>query len=213
MKQKILKLTPEELIRTLQGNPTQQLNLPADMELIDIKYDAFTKQVTTIIRSDNFENIPEGIPIPEFTQKPTEPQQTQATTIITTISTHISDIPSTENPIQTQTNQITPQKPLIQTLATTQSSSHTNIGTGVKTLGPKPETNMDTCDFEDEFTQEQRKLLKFTSAGNFVIIKPIQFLKTEWEDINDTVKSIGGKWVKSTTIDHWAIPKNQKQEQ
>jgi len=212
MKQKILKLTPEELIRTLQGNPTQQLNLPADMELIDIKYDAFTKQVTAIIRSDNFENILEGIPTPEFTQKTTGPQQTQTATITTTTPTSISDIAPTENSMQTQTNPVTPQKPLIQTLTANQSSP-TSIGAGVKTLGPKPETNMDTCGFEDEFTQEQRKLLKFASAGDFVIIKPIQFLKTEWEDINDTVKSIGGKWVKGTTIDHWAIPKNQKQEQ
>ncbi|MDR2699418.1 MAG: hypothetical protein LBC12_01125 [Nitrososphaerota archaeon] len=205
MKQKILNLTPEELIRTLQGKPTQQLSIPPDMELIDIKYDAFTKQVTAVVRSDNFENVSEGTPNPEFTNKPSLTPQPQANPS--------DEILKTSTPIQT--NPATPQK-CFQTLTTNQlysANSTSSIGTGVKTLEPKLETNIDTCGFEDEFTKEQRKVLKFTSDSDFVIVKPTQFLKTEWEDINDTVKSIGGKWVKSGTIDYWAIPKNLKRDE
>ena len=62
---KILRLTPEELIRVLQGK-TIQLNCPADMELIDIKYDAFARQVTAVVRSDFFEDTVKGSPTPEF---------------------------------------------------------------------------------------------------------------------------------------------------
>jgi hypothetical protein len=203
MKQKTLKLTPEELIRTLQNKPTQQHNLPPDTELINIKYNAYTKQVTAIIRSNTFEDTPEGTPTPEHTNKTPPPQQQTPTTTNTTTKTHTP----------TQTTPTTPQKPLIQTLTTPNQPSSTSTGTGVKTLGPKPETSVDTCGFEDEFTKEQRKVLRFTSDGDYVIVKPIQFLKTEWEDINDTVKSIGGKWVKGGTVDYWVIPKIQKQEE
>ncbi|MDR2203064.1 MAG: hypothetical protein LBE76_01930 [Nitrososphaerota archaeon] len=200
MKQKILKLTPEELIRTLQGNKTQQLNLPTDTELVNIKYNTFTKQLTAIIRSDTFENIPEGTPIPDYTHK-----------ILPHKQTPIPPVDFTQRNV-TQA-QPTPQKTLIQTLTTPSSSSLNDPKIGVKTLESKHEPNVDTCGFEDEFTKEQRKVLKFTSEGDYVIVKPIQFLKTEWDDINDTVKSIGGKWVKGSTIDYWAIPKNQKHEE
>jgi hypothetical protein len=215
MKQKILKITPEELIRTLQGNPTQQLNLPPNTELLDIKYDAILNQVIAVIRNDAFEEVTEGTSNPEFTFKTTTLSQHSQikTPIITSITEPVnpSNIVSTENSVTTQINSTPSQKSFFPTLTASQSSP-TNIGTGVKTLGPKPETNVDTCGFEDEFTKEQRKVLKFVSDGNFVIVKPIQFLKTEWEDINDTVKSIGGKWVKGGTIDYWAIPKNIKKE-
>ena len=221
MKQRTLRLTPEELIRTLQGKSTQ-INYPTDMELIDIKYDAFTKQVIAVIRSDTFENTPEGTPHPEITYETTTaiPPQIQtlpltpATAIITDTTTTTPKPPTTTQ--TTTTTPITQQKSLIQTLTTTPSqptTSTTSIGTGVKTLSTKPETNIDTGGFEDEFTKEQRKLLKFTATDEYVIVKPIQFLKTEWEDINDTVKSIGGKWVKGATIDYWAIPKKLKQEE
>lgn len=59
---------------------------------------------------------------------------------------------------------------------------------------------------EDEFSPEQRRLLSFRSEGDQTIVKPIQFLNAEWEDINETVKSIGGKWVKGDIISYWAIP-------
>jgi hypothetical protein len=79
----------------------------------------------------------------------------------------------------------------------------------VKTM-VHPQPNQDTGRLEEEFTLEQRKLLRFTVDGEFVIVKPIQFLKTEWEDINDTVKSIGGQWVKGDIINYWIIPLPQR---
>ncbi len=59
---------------------------------------------------------------------------------------------------------------------------------------------------EQEFTPEQRKLLNFKVEDEFVIVKPTQFLKGEWEDINEVVKSLGGKWVKGDIISYWEIP-------
>jgi hypothetical protein len=66
-----------------------------------------------------------------------------------------------------------------------------------------------TSRIEDEFTPEQRKLLSFRVEGDYVIVKPIQFLKAEWDDINETVKSLGGKWVKGDIISYWTIPLQQ----
>jgi hypothetical protein len=62
---------------------------------------------------------------------------------------------------------------------------------------------------EKEFTPEQRKLLSFKVEDERVIVKPVQFLKAEWEDINETVKSLGGKWVKGDIISYWEIPLQQ----
>jgi len=59
---------------------------------------------------------------------------------------------------------------------------------------------------ENEFSPEQRKLLSFTVKGDCVMVKPTQFLKAEWEDINEVVRSLGGKWVKGDIISYWEIP-------
>jgi len=59
---------------------------------------------------------------------------------------------------------------------------------------------------ENEFSLEQRKLLSFTVKGDYVVVKPVQFLKAEWEDINEVVRSLGGKWVKGDIISYWEIP-------
>ena len=59
---------------------------------------------------------------------------------------------------------------------------------------------------ENEFSPEQRKVLSFTVKGDYVIVKPIQFLKAEWDDINEVVRSLGGKWVKGDIISYWEIP-------
>ncbi len=63
-----------------------------------------------------------------------------------------------------------------------------------------------TMKMENEFSPEQRKLLSFTVKGDCVVVKPIQFLKAEWEDINEVVRSLGGKWVKGDIISYWEIP-------
>lgn len=201
MKQKILKLTPEALVRALQGKP-DQLSLPEDLELVSIKYDAEFKQITAVVRSNTFEDVAEGKPTPELL--PEAPAKPQAPAPASTPASAPVAGPKTQIPA--------PQRSLIQTL-TASAQPSTSIGAGVKTLGPKPEANQDTCGFEEEFTKEQRKVLRFTSDGDYVIVKPTQFLKTEWEDINDTVKSIGGKWVKGSIIDYWVIPKNPKKEE
>jgi hypothetical protein len=62
---------------------------------------------------------------------------------------------------------------------------------------------------ENEFSPEQRKVLSFTVKGDYVIVKPIQFLKEEWEDINEVVRSLGGRWVKGDIISYWEIPLQQ----
>ena len=59
---------------------------------------------------------------------------------------------------------------------------------------------------EEEFTPEQRNLLSFKIDEDRVIVKPVQFLKAEWEEINDTVKGLGGRWIKGDIISYWEIP-------
>ena len=165
MKMRMIKLTPESLMRAMRGKADPSiLSLPEDTELMDIKYDLFTKQVIAIVRSDSFEDVLESHPIPEF---------------------------NATNPTKTKTTpQITPSpKPEVDTVKRTQ-------------VQPSRYTSR----IEDEFTPEQRKLLSFRVEGNCVIAKPIQFLKAEWDDINETVKSLGGKWVKGDIISYWAIP-------
>jgi hypothetical protein len=207
MKQRILKLTPEELIRAIQSNAAQH-NLPTDLELVDIKYDAFNKQVAAVVRSDTFEDVAENMPTPELAVDVTPPPVRNRT------CSNAAPVELPKTPAPTQPAPASPQRSLLQSLITSnQPTSSPSIGTGVKTLGPKPEATQDTGGFEEEFTKDQRKLLRFTSDGDYVIVKPIQFLKTEWDDINDTVKSIGGKWMKGSIIDYWVIPKNQKKDE
>jgi hypothetical protein len=60
--------------------------------------------------------------------------------------------------------------------------------------------------WENEFSPDQRKLLSFQVKGDCVIVKPVQFLKAEWDDINEVVRSLGGRWVKGDIISYWEIP-------
>ena len=79
-------------------------------------------------------------------------------------------------------------------------------------LKPKPaeklrvQTDQNVRDVEEEFSPEQRDLLSFTIDGNYVVIKPVEYLKAEWNEINDIVKSLGGRWVKGDIISYWEIP-------
>jgi len=72
----------------------------------------------------------------------------------------------------------------------------------VKKVQPKRNTNL----MEEEFSMEQRKLLSFTVDADFVVVKPVKFLKAEWDDINEVVRSLGGRWVKGDIISYWEIP-------
>jgi hypothetical protein len=72
---------------------------------------------------------------------------------------------------------------------------------------PKPtQPSQTTSKLEREFTPEQRKLLSFKIEGDHIVVKPTQFLKAEWDDINDIVRSLGGKWVKGDIVSYWEIP-------
>jgi hypothetical protein len=71
---------------------------------------------------------------------------------------------------------------------------------------PIPQPSRMASKMENEFSPEQRKLLNFNVKDDCVVVKPVTFLKTEWEDINEVVRSLGGKWVKGDIISYWEIP-------
>jgi hypothetical protein len=168
MKMRIVKLTPEMLVELLKGKTTNfTSNLPIDTELLDLKFDLFSKQVLAVVRSDSFEDIAESYPIPEFNLTGSKDAK---------IAPKESTVKPEPKP-----------EPKIATASTIQPR--------------KIEIKM-----ENEFSPEQRKVLSFTVKGDYVIVKPIQFLKAEWDDINEVVRSLGGKWVKGDIISYWEIP-------
>ena len=169
MKIRIIKLTPEFLVELLQCKSSSfPSNLPSDTELLDIKFDLFSKQVLAIVRSDSFEDVAESYPIPEFNLTNIAESKTAAKSPATV------KLESKPEPKPTIAKPTQPSK------------------TAIK--------------MENEFSPEQRKLLSFTVKGDYVVVKPIQFLKAEWEDINEVVRSLGGKWVKGDIISYWEIP-------
>jgi len=160
------------LIELLQGKTSNcKSNLPSDTELLDLKFDLFSKQVLAVVRSNSFEDIAESYPIPEFNIT------TVTDTKIATKPTAVVKPEPKPEPKIAASNQAQPSK------------------TALK--------------MENEFSPEQRKVLSFTVKGDYVIVKPIQFLKAEWEDINEVVRSLGGKWVKGDIISYWEIPIQQ----
>ena len=171
MKIRIIKLTPESLAGLLQGKAYSfASNMPSDAEILDIKMDLFTKQVSLVVRSESFENVAETIPIPEFN-----------------LSTTV-DSKSAPKPAATLKPQAAPEpKSTIAKL-------------------PQPQPSRMATKMENEFSPEQRKLLNFTAKENCVVVKPVMFLKAEWDDINEVVRSLGGKWVKGDIISYWEIP-------
>jgi hypothetical protein len=83
MKMRLLKLEPAFLLKILQGKKESIIsNLPSDVELIEIKYDLFSSKVLVVVRSDNFEDLADSYPIPEFNLKFT--QSIKKPAIITT---------------------------------------------------------------------------------------------------------------------------------
>lgn len=173
MKIRILKLTPESLAGLLQGKPSNfTSNLPNDAEILDIKMDLFTKQVSMVVRSDSFEDVAETMPIPEFELSKTSESKTMPKQSVT-IKPHVMPMPEPKS--------------------------------NVAKL-PQPQPSRMASKMENEFSPEQRKLLSFTAKENCVVVKPVMFLKAEWEDINEVVRSLGGKWVKGDIISYWEIP-------
>ncbi len=171
MKIRIIKLTPESLAGLLQGKAFAfASNLPNDSEILDVKMDLFTKQVSLVVRSESFEDIAETLPIPEFNlSKPAESKSAPKATA------------------NVKPQAMPEPKSMIAKL-------------------PKPQPSRLASKMENEFSPEQRKLLSFTVKEDCVVVKPVMFLKAEWDDINEVVRSLGGKWVKGDIISYWEIP-------
>lgn len=164
MKMRLLKLKPNFLMRLLQGKEQSiSSNLPNETELIDIKYDLLSGIVLIIIRNDNFEDIAECYPIPEFNLKYTQPTE--------------------------KDTKIVRPKPKIKL---------------VKQSGNR--RNQDISAYQREFSPEQRELLSFKIEGDYLVVKPVKYLKKEWNEINEVVKNIGGEWIKGSIISYWKIP-------
>jgi hypothetical protein len=164
MKMRMIKLTPEFLMAALQGKASFISNLPTDLELLDIKYDLFSKQVLAIVRSDLFEDVAESYPIPEFN------------VVYAASSKAVSQLAA---------------KPKLESKPVEKAQ-----------LAP----SLDTSAVEEEFSPEQRELLSFMVEGDCVIVKPVQYLKDEWNEINDVVRSLGGRWVKGDFSSYWVVP-------
>ncbi|MCL4409036.1 MAG: hypothetical protein M1540_06185 [Candidatus Bathyarchaeota archaeon] len=179
MKLRIIKLTPEQLTALLQGKPSPLSgNLPSDLEVLDAKADLFSRQFSLVVRSDSFEDIAENIPIPELA--PTTKSETKPAAAPNPTSSVLRFEPKPE-PTPPETKPLIP-KPT------------------------QPPLSRYAAKMENEFSPDQRKLLSFTVKDNCVVVKPVTFLKAEWEDINETVRSLGGRWVKGDIISYWEIP-------
>ncbi len=174
MKIRRIKLTPGQLMQILQGKLTLSSQLPDDAELLDVKIDLASNQITAVISSEAFEDVKETKPVSEFELTFTSKPKT-------------SPLPTTgSKPVITPAVNLRPE------------------AASIKKTQPQPTRY--ASKMEEEFSPEQRKLLTFKVEEDCVIVKPTQFLKAEWEDINDTVKSLGGTWVKGDIISYWTIP-------
>jgi hypothetical protein len=171
----MIKLTPERLTQIMRGIVSEP-NLPADTEILDLKMDLFSKQVSVVVRSDSFEDVAESLPIPELA-----------------LASYAESKPAPK-PATTATVSVKPE---------TRVEPQPSIA---KLVPPQPGVNRWASKMENEFSPEQRKLLSFTVKGDVMVVKPVSFLKAEWEDINEVVRSLGGKWVKGDIISYWEIP-------
>ncbi len=180
MRIRTLKLSPDLVIKLLQGKSNcNASNLPEDTELLDLKFDLFSNQVLAVIRSKSFEDVAYLQPPPEFR-----------------LSSNALGKSAPQPAVA-----ITTVKPESKPVSASKPVEPENK--------PVPHPSSYTGRVEEEFSPTQRKLLSFRVEGDCVIVKPTQFLKAEWDDINETVRSLGGKWVKGDIISYWAIPFNQ----
>ena len=159
-------------MKLLHGEtPGLASNLPGDAELLDLKFDLFSRQVQAVLRSETFEDVAEGCPSPEL--KLTKNGNSKTASKPT--------MPITVEP------KLEPKPAAVKVTQVVQPSKS-------------------ATKWENEFSPDQRKLLSFQIKDDCVVVKPIQFLKAEWEDINEVVRSLGGKWVKGDIISYWEIP-------
>ncbi len=152
------------------------VTLPADVELLDAKVDLFTRGVSLVVRSSSFEDVLDGTEIPELNSAIAEAKPVVA-------PSHVSVAPKVES------------KPA--------------VASEIKPLVPRPTQpplSRYAAKMENEFSPDQRKLLSFAVKEDCVVVKPVMFLKAEWDDINDIVRGLGGRWVKGDIISYWEIP-------
>ncbi len=184
MKMRIIKLNPDFLIKAMQGKAAAfASNLPDNVELLDVKYDLFAKQVLAIVRSDSFEDAADAYPIPEL---------------------NVTYTSSSKPETKLEPKPIT--KPVTEPVPKPVASVKPEPKPAEKASVP---ASQDVRAVEEEFSPEQQELLSFTVNGDYVVVKPTQYLKAEWNEINDVVKSLGGKWVKGDFSSYWAIPLQQ----
>jgi len=177
VKMRIIKLNPDFIVKAIQGKTMSFVsNLPADSELLHIKYDLFDKEVLAIVRSDSFEDTADSYPLPELN-----------ITFTSSVKPKTKLEPKSTN------------KPESKPIESVKPENRHREEAPVSTI-------QDTRAVEEEFSPEQRDLLSFTADGDYVIIKPTQYLKAEWNEINEIVKSLGGKWVKGDFYSYWEIP-------
>jgi hypothetical protein len=174
MKMRMIKLNPDFIMEAIQGKAAAfASNLPSDVELLDIKYDLFAKQVLAIVRSNSFEDAADAYPTPELNIAYTN--------------------------AKTETKQETKK------VAVVKSEPKPVAGVKVKPAS-KAAKSQNVKGVEEEFSPEQRELLSFKADGDYVMIKPNEYLKAEWNEINEVVRSLGGKWVKGDFFSYWEIP-------
>jgi hypothetical protein len=181
MKMRAVKFSPKFLIECLQGKPLASLsNLPNDTELLSIKYDLVKNQIVTVIFSESFEDVKDFCPVPEFE-----------------VTYHL---------VGTKT--IAQQNLTLKPDSTKVFVPHpkTEAALGKVQTQPKRSTSL----MEEEFSDEQRKFLSFNVEGDCLVVKPVKFLKKEWDDINEVVRGLGGRWVKGDIISYWEVPLPQK---
>jgi|OpeIllAssembly_1097287.scaffolds.fasta_scaffold57776_1 hypothetical protein len=190
MKLRILKLTLEQFAGVLQGKAIAFTSkLPSDLEVLNTKVDLFSRQVSIVVRSEAFEDVPETSSIPELPPIATSKIHTAVEVILTE-----------PKPAQPTSKSVIPV-PAPKVEAKPEITVSSAIA---KSLMPPADRY--AAKMENEFSPEQRKLVSFNVKGNCVIVKPVAFLKAEWDDINEVVRSLGGKWVKGDIISYWEIP-------
>jgi hypothetical protein len=190
MKLRILKLTPEQFAGLLQGKSIAFTSkLPSDLEVLNVKVDLFSRQVSIMVRSETFEDVPETLQIPELLPISTSKIQTSVAVVLTEPK---PAQPTPKSVIPASAPKIEPKPEIIVSSAIAKSLT--------------PPANRYAVKMENEFSPEQRKLVSFSVKGDYVIVKPVAFLKAEWDDINEVVRSLGGKWVKGDIISYWEIP-------
>ncbi len=187
MKMRTLRLKPKQLMDALRGKTGAiPFGLPADAELLDVKSDLQTGEVVAVVRSESFEDIADDYPIPEL-----RPATNTATRIA---SNPVYKVPSF----------------ISSAILKTESAHSAAMKTDEAPKKPsQPTSRPNTNLLEEEFSEEQRRLLSFTVEGDALIVKPVKFLKAEWDDINEVVRSLGGRWVKGDIISYWEIPLSQ----